>query len=214
VVVSNLQNPQPIVTGVSASWIVPAVEPSASDTFSAVWIGIGGSQLALDQTLIQCGTEQDSIGGQLQYSCWYELLPQFSRTIMPIFVSPGDLIKASIQLSSAANSEWNVTIFDLTSGESFSNLFTYSSSMLSAEWIVERPDVNNVLTPLANFGIVTFTDCSTAVGGVNGGIGSFQTSKVVMYSSDVGLPLVELASVSGLNGIGSQFSVTYLASSG
>jgi hypothetical protein len=168
-----------------------------------------------DQTLIQCGSEQDSVGGQLQYSCWYELLPRFSRTIMPIVVSPGDQMGASIQLSSAITGEWNVTIFDLTSGQSFSNLFIYQSSMLSAEWIVERPDVNQVLSSLANFGTVTFTDCSAAIGGVNGVIDSFPTIEVVMHSSDIiGLPSLELASVSGLSGGGSKFTVTYLASSG
>jgi hypothetical protein len=168
-----------------------------------------------DQTLIQCGSEQDSVGGQLQYSCWYELLPMFSRTIMPIVVLPGDRIGASIQLSSATISEWNVTIFDLTSGQSFSKLFTYPSSMLSAEWIVERPNVNQVLTSLANFGTVPFMDCSATLGGVNGGIDSFPTIEVVMHSSDIiGIPSAELAIVSGPSETGSKFSVTYLASSG
>lgn len=55
-------------------------------------------------------------------------------------------------------------------------------------------------------------NCS--LGGINGGIDSFPTIEVVMYSSDIiGLPSVELASVSGLSGIGSKFTVTYLASS-
>jgi hypothetical protein len=168
-----------------------------------------------DQTLIQCGTEQDSINGQLQYSCWYELLPQLSRTIMPIFVLPGDHMGASIQLSSATTGEWNVTIFDLTSGQSFSNLFIYPSSMLSAEWIVERPEINHILSSLANFGTATFSDCSSTVGGVNGGIGDFPTIEVVMYASDIaGLQSLQLASVSDLSGLGVQFTVTYLASSG
>jgi len=216
VVVSDLNNPQPVVTGVSASWIVPAVAPSTSDTFSAVWIGIGGSQLAQDQTLIQCGSQQDSVGGQPQYSCWYELLPQFSRTLMSIAASPGDHIQASIQLANAAASEWNVTIFDLTSGDSFSNFFTYPASKLSAEWIVERPELaTGVFASLANFGTVMFTDCSTIIGGVNGGISNFPTSEVVMHSSDlVGKPSTKLTAVSGLSGDGSQFTVTYLASSG
>jgi hypothetical protein len=122
---------------------------------------------------------------------------------------------ASIQLSSVTTGEWNLTIFDLNSGQSFSNIFIYPSSMLTAEWIVERPDVNKALSALANFGTVTFTDCSATIGDVNGEIGSFPTIDVVMYASDiVGLPSQELASVSDVNGIGSQFTVTYLASSG
>ena len=122
---------------------------------------------------------------------------------------------AFIQLSSVTSNEWNVTISDLNSGQSFSNLFTYPSSMLTAEWIVERPEANNVLTSLANFGTVMFTDCSATVGSLNGGIDSFPTIEVLMHSSDIiGLQSLELASVSDLSGVGSQFTVTYLASAG
>ena len=42
IVASDLQNPQSSVTSVTASWIVPTVTISSQDTFSAVWIGIGG----------------------------------------------------------------------------------------------------------------------------------------------------------------------------
>lgn len=42
IVASDLNNPQPVVTSVSASWAVPNVTPSLlSDKFSAIWIGIG-----------------------------------------------------------------------------------------------------------------------------------------------------------------------------
>ncbi len=39
---SDLLNPEPTVTNVSASWTVPTVVISINDTFSAVWIDIGG----------------------------------------------------------------------------------------------------------------------------------------------------------------------------
>src|SRR5512136_567269 len=53
----NFSDPQPVVTGVSGSWIVPQVQVSQNDTFSAIWVGIGGT---FGHTLIQAGTEQDS----------------------------------------------------------------------------------------------------------------------------------------------------------
>ena len=122
---------------------------------------------------------------------------------------------AFIQLSSVTTNEWNVTISDLNSGQSFSNLFTYPSSMLTAEWIVERPEANKVLSSLADFGTVMFTDCSATIGNLNGGIDSFPTIEVLMHSSDIiGLQSVELASVSDLSEVGSQFTVTYFASAG
>lgn len=92
-VASDFNNPQPIVTEVSGSWIVPQVTITQSDTFSAIWIGIGGT---FGNTLIQAGTEQDSIDGQAVYSAWFELLPQDSVIIPTINVSPGDTIDACI----------------------------------------------------------------------------------------------------------------------
>jgi hypothetical protein len=71
-VASDLINPQPEVTSINASWTVPVINVSIGDSFCATWIGVGGQ---FDDTLIQVGTEQDSIDGQATYSAWYELLP-------------------------------------------------------------------------------------------------------------------------------------------
>ena len=214
IVASNLQNPQPTVTSVNASWVVPTVTPSPpmTSTFSAVWIGIGG-QFSNDSTLIQCGTEQDSIRGQLEYSAWYELLPAPSLTISNITVSPGDQMQASIKLVNATSNQWSINVTDTTADQSFQNTVNYTSSQLSAEWIVERPSVNHFTSQLANFGTVTFTNCSSSVGSVTGGISSFPWDAVVMYSSTTPRSSsVELADVSDLTPDGTGFTVTYLAS--
>jgi hypothetical protein len=214
VVASNLQNPQPTVTSVSASWVVPTVTPLSfmSATFSAVWIGIGG-QFSNDSTLIQCGTEQDSIRGQVVYYAWYELLPAPSLTISNITVSPGNEMKASIQLLNATSNQWSINITDTTTDQSFQNTVNYTSSQLSAEWIVERPSVDYVTSQLANFGTVTFTNCSASVGSVTKGISSFPWNALDMYSSTTPRSYsVELADVSDLTPDGTGFTVTYLAS--
>jgi hypothetical protein len=207
---SDLQNPQPIVLGITASWNVPAVAASANDTFSAVWIGIGGQ---FGQTLIQCGTKQDFINGKMQYAAWYELLPSTSVTIRMINVSPGDLMQASIQLSDATLNQWVLNLTDRTNGQSFQRIFTYASSQLWAEWIVERPTVNNVISHLANFGTITFFDCTATLGSTTGKIGSFPANKVVMYSSTLpGSSSLQLTDVLALNTDLNGFTINYLAS--
>ncbi len=212
VIASDLQTPQPIIASVNASWIVPTVAPSVDDTFSAVWIGIGG-QFPMDTSLIQCGTEQDSIRGQLVYSAWYELLPRTSVTIRTILVSPGDQMQASIQLVDVALSQWSINITDVTTGLSFQNTFRYNSNRLSAEWIVERPTVNRVIGALADFGSVTFEDCQANVGSISGSITSFPAQESVMYSStSPGVNSVQLTDVSALSVDGTSFTVSYLAS--
>lgn len=200
---SDLNNPQPQVTSVNASWTVPTVNVSIGDSFSAVWIGVGGQ---FDDTLIQTGTEQDSTNGEGVYSAWYELLPYNEVAIDSLSVSPGDEITASISLLEPATNTWSIEIHDAKNGQSFQKSLVYVSSMLSAEWIVERPTENNRIRTLADFGKITFTGCTATINGNVGTISSFPTTQITMYNRQN----VKLASVSPLTTKGSSFTVNYL----
>jgi hypothetical protein len=201
-ITSDQNNPSPVFRSIGASWTVPALTVSSGDTFSAVWIGIGGQ---LDDTLIQTGTEQDSIGGQASYSAWYELLPADSVTISTINVSPGDEISASITLVDPLSQLWSVQITDLTSGQSFNQSFFYVSSRLSADWIVERPTVNNALTALADFGTVGFRNTEALTDSKAGTVKDFPFSHITMVDRKNN-PLVDVSSLSQQ----SSFTVTFL----
>jgi hypothetical protein len=205
VVATDVNNPQPLVTRIEASWPVPRVGVSIRDSFSAAWIGVGGQ---FDRTLIQTGTEHDSINGVGTYSAWYELLPNAEVTIASLSVSAGDRITASISLLDPTANTWLIEIHDLTGAtgeQSFQNSFVYVSSMLSAEWIVERPRVNNVLRNLADFSELTFAGCAATVGGKVVTISSLPFIQVTMYNQNT-----ELTSVSPLASNGSSFTVNYV----
>jgi hypothetical protein len=201
VVASDLNAPQPLVTDINASWIVPAVSVSQGDSYSAIWIGIGGQ---FDGTLIQAGTEQDSIGRLGKYSAWYELLHHSAVTIDSLSISPGDRITASISLLNSNTSMWSIEIHD--GGQAFKKNVVYLSSMLSADWIVERPTVNNQLTTLANFGEITLAGCTVTIGGKVGTVSSFPTIQVTMYNRQN----TELTNVSSFTSKDSSFTVNYL----
>lgn len=203
VVKSDYSSPQPRVTSVNGSWIVPAVAVTPQDSFSAAWVGIGGQ---VDNTLIQVGTEHDSISGVAQYSAWYELLPNDSITIPQFSASPGDKITASIRLVDAANDNWLIQIRDVTTGQSFSQTVFYSSSQLSAEWILERPTVDSTIATLSDFGSITFTDISAVINTTVGTADSFPDIRITM-SDGQGNALVN---VSSLSKDGTAFTVTYL----
>jgi hypothetical protein len=177
VVASNLLDPKQDVSNVSASWIVPSVKDIGIDAYSSVWVGIGGQ---FDRSLIQVGTEQDFTGGSAKYYAWYEMLPNYSIPIESIQVSPGDQMRASISLVDTNTNLWSISIEDLTSNAKFQNNFTYDSQQLTAEWIVERPQVNNALVQLADFGSVTFTDCQASISGKTGGITDFSYNYVIL----------------------------------
>jgi Peptidase A4 family len=202
---SDSANPKPVVTSISGSWIVPEITPSQQNAFSATWIGIGGQS---DQTLIQTGTEQDSIDGQPIYSAWYEALPDYSINISEINISAGDKITASISLTDSATNIWLVSIEDDSTGQRFEKTIFYESSRLSAEWIVERPTVDNVIGSLAQFNIITFTNLKATVDGVTAPVNNFPFSRVIMINRQNN----QLASVSAFSAKTSSFSVSFQGS--
>jgi len=202
IVASDIQNRSPVVSSVSASWTVPEVKLSENDTFSGVWVGIGGYG---EETLIQTGTEQEYLNGRLVYYAWYELLPDYLIRIPRLHVRAGDTITASISLINANASTWSIEISDATRGEHFKKVVVYNSSLLSAEWVVERPKVNGTVSTLADFGNVTFTECKATVDGVTGPIGNFSYAQLSMHEKDI-----SLVSVSPLNEDESGFTVSYL----
>ena len=200
IVASDVQNRSPVVSSASASWKVPKIKPSENDTFSGVWLGIGGYG---ENTLIQIGTEQEYYNGEAVYYAWYELLPGYLVRIQSLHVRAGDTITASVSLVNENANTWSIELKDVTRGEEFNKVVVYNSSMLSAEWIVERPKVNGVVSTLADFGNVTFTECKATVDGVTGAIGNFSYTEFVMHDEDTAL-----VSVSPLNEEG--FTVSYL----
>jgi hypothetical protein len=205
VVESDLEKTNEKVIGVNASWTVPRIRVSSTDAFSSVWIGIGGR---FDKTLIQAGTEHDSVNGNEYYSAWYELLPGQAVRINDMSISPGDLITASITLIEAGTNEWSIRIYNAAKKQGFQQTFFYNSSQVSAEWVVESPTLEGQVTSLANFGTVTFKDAYVKMGHNIGAISSFSYSQIIL-TNDLS---VQLASVSPLSADGSSFNVTYLKS--
>jgi hypothetical protein len=206
VVVSDYVNPEPLITGVNGSWVVPNVVGSSGDRFSAAWIGIGGQ---VDASLIQVGTEHDCSGGEAAYSAWYELLPDLSVPITTMTINPGDKIAASITLLNSTTNRWLVEITDITTGALFNQVFFYNSSRLSAEWIVERPLVNRSLSILADFGSITFTNTVATNNATVMSISKFDFAQVTMYDRRNN----QLVSVSSLAPDGESFTVKYADSS-
>jgi hypothetical protein len=200
---SNVLFPQSSVSSISGSWTVPTVTVSSVETFSAAWIGVGG-QANGDNTLIQVGSEHDSISGQAVYSLWYEMLPADSIGIQNITVSSGDKISAALTLVDTNLGNWIISIEDVTTGQGFSQNFVYNSSRLSAEWIVERPTVNNQLSTLATFGSVTFTDSKAQIATTTGTISAFPNYEILMQNRQN----TQLIAVSALSKDGASFTVS------
>ena len=136
-----------LFNSIGGQWTVPTATQHTSGQAedSADWIGIGGGCVdsgctATDSTLIQTGTEQDvSATGHTSYDAWYELVPAPELQITSMTIHPGDRMSASLAEVVGDSNVWNVTIKDLTTGQSYSTTVPYSSSHATAEWIEETP---------------------------------------------------------------------------
>src|SRR5262245_4606182 len=93
---TNLASPQAnVFTDVQATWVVPSVIPSASNTYSSTWIGLDGDSKS-SKTVEQIGIEQDYINGKAVYYAWYEMYPK-ALVKLDLVIQPGDTINAEVK---------------------------------------------------------------------------------------------------------------------
>jgi Peptidase A4 family len=136
-----------LFNSITGNWTVPTAtqHTSGQAEASSDWIGIGGGCIdsgctATDSTLIQTGTEQDvSATGAASYDAWYELVPAPELEISNMTIEPGDQMHASLTQVAGESNVWDVTIQDVTRGETYSTTVPYSSTQDTAEWIEETP---------------------------------------------------------------------------
>jgi archaellum component FlaF (FlaF/FlaG flagellin family) len=164
--------------------------------------------------LIQVGTDQDVLNnGSAVYFAWHEVYP--SSPVLIAYISPGDLITASVSQLSTNASTWHMlvlrnsaTLVDITVRARI-NL----ASEDTAEFIVERPAIQvgrrDQLTALADFGTVTFSNCTTN----QGTLASLAKAAIVTMKTNATSTGTVLAQPSTLNISADGFTVQYSAAS-
>lgn len=184
-------------TDVKGSWTQPAASCSSGQTaYSSFWVGIDGDTT---NTVEQTGTDADCSSGTPVYYAWYEMYPKFPVNLSNT-VRPGDSITAEVKV--ATGGKFTLIISDSTQHWSFSTNQTLKKAKLgSAEWIAEAPSSGSGVLPLANFGTVSFSNCTA--NGVS--ISSNPNPDAITMASGS----TTKATPSGLGGGGSSFSVTW-----
>ncbi|MFN8474929.1 MAG: G1 family glutamic endopeptidase [Anaerolineae bacterium] len=186
-------------TSVTGTWTVPQSDGAIPLGTAASWVGIGGVS---SRDLIQAGTMETSRGnGSVQYSAWIETLPQSSRRVA-LAVKPGDSVTVSI--TETQPNQWLIAFQNNTTGATYETNVTYSSSHSSAEWVTEAPVAGRRITPLDNFGTITFSGSSAVKDGDSVTIaqaGGRPITMVDMYNNTI-------ATTSAVTEDGSGFSVT------
>ncbi len=200
-------------SAVTGDWTVPTVTclPSTT-TYSSQWIGIDGYESG---TVEQDGIEAGCLSGTPHYNAWYEMYGDeavndgfevpLSGSSYP--VSPGDAMSASVSIT---GSTWTLSIADTTASWSYSIEIASPSpapARSSAEWIVERPEIDSSLSALSDFGSESFTGASATDGAASGAISAFTVDPLEMEGSTL------LAAPGALSPGGEGFTDTWYASS-
>lgn len=193
-------------TAVRGSWMQPGVRCPQGGTYSSFWLGLDGY---LSEDVEQVGTAADCIqAGVPAYYAWYELYPS-PRVRLAMAIRPGDRLEAQV---GSVSGDASLSLRDLsTGGVAAVTQRAPAAPLTSAEWVVEAPSACSGsscwILPLADFGTVLFSGCSTdAAAGASGTItsASWSTDAITMVSRSGGV----LARPSDVTADGASFSVS------
>ncbi|KAL1888813.1 hypothetical protein Sste5346_009291 [Sporothrix stenoceras] len=150
-----------LVTGTFAVPTPRLPEGASQDTeyAASAWVGIDGS--SCQKTILQVGLDFNIKGRTVSYDAWFEWYPDYAYNFVNFDIHAGDIIR--LTAASSSTTSGRVLVENLTTGQSVAHTFTDESSPLcqeNADWIVEDFFTGNSLKPMADFGTVTFTNCS------------------------------------------------------
>lgn len=183
------------------------------------WVGLDGfssGTVEQDGTFAICGGAN---GNTPVYKAWYEMYP--AGSVVVFNVKPGDVMASSVRY---ADDKFNLTISDLTSGRTFTDVAGCKSCQRnSAEWIVERPAFcansscsQAVIAALPNFATTTMTnDIASAGTTKKAPISSFDYSPIEgVYNLDDSLTIdskgfITVDTAGSLSPIPQSFTMTF-----
>lgn len=185
-------------TTVTSSWTEPSVSCNAGGIV-AFWIGLDGYG---SNSVEQDGTGVDCSGGSPEAFAWWETYPANSIQSYSDAVAPGDRLTSTI--TDVGGGEYQMALTDQSQGWSENHTVSASGSDASAEVIAEAVTSGSSVTPLPDFGSVSFTGST-----FNGG--SMQASGAVAIDMTDSSGNV-IASTGADDGAG-DFTVSYGSSS-
>ncbi len=184
-------------TRAQAVFVVPSLASCApaENSSSVFWVGLDGWQ---NGTVEQAGVAADCNGGVPQYFAWWENVPLNSGIFSAVQVHPGDVVHAAV--SYQGNSQYQLHVDDRTNDTGGTTTVSLPGAQnSSAECIAEDPSGANALLPYANFGTVSFSNCTVN----NSPIGNYSP----LSANTVNSQGTVVASTSALTG-GTAFTVS------
>jgi hypothetical protein len=195
-----------VFTKVQGSWTVPKVTCTVASAQTVFWVGFDGFQ---NSTVEQAGVGAvcgGTSGKTVQYYAWWEMYPTNVIQHMPLSVSPGNSVTATVTYSSG---NYAMRVVNHSKMTSYTRNATCASNLTcsrsSAEWIIERPSVSGSYTALANWGNMQLYNDTAAASTNLLPISSYTYRPINMINSNN----KSLATVSQLSATGKLFTDTW-----
>jgi hypothetical protein len=154
---------------VEAQWDVPSVTSSTgADQYTSSWVGLGSGKgensSGKDYLLDQAGTLQSVTDDNKSYQFFWELYPEDDEQTSPPdgvtlpAISPGNAVEVLVEHYATNSTEFYLENLTTDQGTSFIVDWGsgYTEAGEQAEWIMERPTIDNEYPELADFGTFTF----------------------------------------------------------
>jgi Peptidase A4 family len=187
---------------ITGAWTIPNVSaPADGQTyFCAIWVGLDGDATVASLDLCQAGINLDVTqnGSNITRNCtaWCEWFPGPELEIPNFPVTFGDTVVVTICTTGAGATEALIFFANLTGG--FGTSFLLEAGMFpdgtqislvgdSAQWVVERPEVDGATALLANYAEVFFSGCVAVAYSADGAL-----SEVVDGGTELRLDMLPL----------------------
>jgi hypothetical protein len=182
---------------VEGTWTVPNAYPpvGAQDGVwysASTWVGIDGIDGSGDVLQAGCDSNVMTSGGSLQRQLnpWWEWWPGGSYWITTLAVSQGDTLNCLICVAEGSTTQAEIFLYNVTNNIAASFLATAPSgtSLIgnTAEWIVERLEIDTNVPELARYGDVYFDEANAGtVAGATLQPGSGNTINMVDENNQV-----------------------------
>jgi hypothetical protein len=183
----------------------------APNAAELTWVGLDG----LAQNVVeQAGLWVHCSGGANPkpiYDAFWEMAPDTAKA-MPMSVHVGDELSVTVSYSSATKL-YSMAVKDLQSGKHYAKQTKCAAGVSckrnSAEWIVERPDVNYSPARLADWGDMGFYGAEAAAESTDEPIAAYNHTRINLVNL-TGSKVI--AKVGKLTPDGKSFRATWLAS--
>jgi hypothetical protein len=158
---------------VEGTWTVPNAFPpgGAQDNVwysASTWVGIDGIDGSGDVLQAGCDSDVMKSGSSIsrQLNPWWEWFPAGSFWISNLPIAQGDTVNCLICVTAGSNTEATIFLYNVTSNLAAHFIATAPQGTTlvgnTAEWIVERLEIDTSAPELAQYGEVYFSEMNAS----------------------------------------------------